>query len=149
MLYMVVPRGQSLGPLNGPNCIPKNPPVGTAWGTFDGAFPLPQTRRRQVCLRLARSPQQTLSSTHRVVSTSVRAVQGHPHQAPSRAFVRPPPARGARLRQARRLAPTRGEDVTDGLAYRMWHLRRLHTGQRYHRHLREPGGGRAGCLLVS
>ena len=35
MLFMVVP-GTKLGPLNGPNCIPKDPPVETAWGTFDG-----------------------------------------------------------------------------------------------------------------
>lgn len=35
MLFMVVP-GTKLGPLNGPNCIPADPPVETAWGTFDG-----------------------------------------------------------------------------------------------------------------
>jgi hypothetical protein len=35
MLFMVVP-GTKLGPLNGPNCIPKDPPVETAWGVFDG-----------------------------------------------------------------------------------------------------------------
>jgi len=149
MLYMVVPRGQSLGPLNGPNCIPKNPPVVTAWGTFDGAFPLPQTCRRRVCLRLARSPSKRFRARTgwcRRVCVLCKAIRT---RRPAQPLFAPPPARGARHRQARRLAPTRGDDVTDGLACRMWHLRRLHTGQRHHRHLREPGGGRAGRLLVS
>jgi hypothetical protein len=35
MLFLVYP-GQKLGPLNGPNCIPMDPPVHTAWGDFDG-----------------------------------------------------------------------------------------------------------------
>ena len=38
MLFMAIPQGQKLGPLNGPNCIPMDPPVETAWGTFDGAY---------------------------------------------------------------------------------------------------------------
>ena len=64
-LFMVIPAGQKLGPLNGPNCIPKDPPVEPAWGTFDGAsrrrvpacvvcecLPRPQQQqRRQRCAR--------------------------------------------------------------------------------------------------
>jgi hypothetical protein len=128
MLYMVVPRGQSLGPLNGPNCIPKDPPVVTAWGTFDGAFPLPHTRCCRVCL-------------HDPKSQQAQGVDAIRTRRPER--FSPPP-----VHVTGKHAGWRGEDLTDVRAYRMWHLRRLHTGERYHRHIREPGGDRAGCLLV-
>lgn len=34
MLFLVA--GTRLGAINGPNCIPMDPPEHTAWGDFDG-----------------------------------------------------------------------------------------------------------------